>query len=617
LSTPLKSLRSRTRAARPFVATLTALAALAAPAGARAAEAPPPPPAGLDGTVWLDARAPVFAAIHPTDLGDGFALMDLIGGIFPETMRALNRMRDGLGLYAFSRSEFSESGVDPDALVVASWGVADEADWARGQNKKGRARPVFVRHRFVIKTLDADKLVRATVAILAGANISVANFARAHGDPSIPSWAVEGDLKALARHAGVVVLGRARDGALVSLRRAGDYAIVDYADPWGPSAGAAKSDAAKPGEAKDDGKPDGAKSEVAATLAKMVAPVKQTLASALAQGTRRLLSTEDVSIALVVEPAVLGPLFSRASCRRDWTGGDAALFDDAAVLLRLHPFQWRLEVAWGLTALGKTKLGAVASDDGVLDARAATADGIAAAGLLVDSFESIRGAPRPPVLAGKPERAIDSLEACGPLSWLEVGARFWPQLVATQLERLTATINGAALLGNLRNVLAVVRHLPDKNQTWESSTVLLGSLPGTAEASVTDLLSTQASGKPETQAFGGRTPMFFDLSAGTGFSEAGLEHIAAGHLSLALTPQAAGLGWYYRLPRRPAKFGPQSNIGYLHVNLARLLESWAEESDQGTRAAVRLAAGQLGQLGGNLSLDGDLVRLALDLSGND
>jgi hypothetical protein len=47
-----------------------------------------------------------------------------------------------------------------------------------------------------------------------------------------------------------------------------------------------------------------------------------------------------------------------------------------------------------------------------------------------------------------------------------------------------------------------------------------------------------------------------------------------------------------------------------------LLETWAEESDQGTRAAVRLAAGQLGQLGGNMSLDGDLVRLALDLSGN-
>ncbi|HEV3030195.1 MAG TPA: hypothetical protein VG319_01060, partial [Polyangia bacterium] len=449
--------------------------------GARAAEAPPSPPPGLEGTVYLDARAPVFAAIHPTDLGDGFALMDLIGGIFPDTMRALNRVRDGLGLYSFSRSEFAESGVDPDGIVVASWGIADEAEWgARGKEKKS-SKPVFVRHRFVIKTLDADKLVRATVAILAGANMNVANFSRAHGDPSVPSWAVGGDLKSLARRAGIVVLGRARDGALVSLRRARDYAIVDYADPWGRSASEGKG---------DPGKPD-----VAVTVAKMVAPAKQSLATALAQGTRRLLSTEDVSLALVVEPAALGPLFGRASCRRDWMGGDGALFDDAAVLLRLHPFQWRLEVAWGLTALGKTELGGVASDDGVLDARAATADGIAAAGLLVDSFENIRGAPRPPVLAGKAERALESLETCGPLSWLEVGARFWPQLAAAELERLTASVSGAsgaALLGHLRNVAAVVRHLPEKNQTWEGSTVLLGSFPATAEAGVTDLLSAQA-----------------------------------------------------------------------------------------------------------------------------
>jgi hypothetical protein len=202
-----------------------------------------------------------------------------------------------------------------------------------------------------------------------------------------------------------------------------------------------------------------------------------------------------------------------------------------------------------------------------------------------------------------------------------VGARFWPQLAAAQLERLTASLTtapGSPILPSLRNVAAVLRHLPDAKQTWETGTVLLASLPQPSEAPVTEALASQTSGKPETQAFGGRLPTFFDLSAGTGFSEAGLEHIAGGRLSLALTPQAAGLGWYYRLPRRPAKFGPQSNIGYLHLNLARLLDTWAEESDQATRAAVRLAASQLGQLGGNLSLDsgGDLVRLALDLSEN-
>jgi len=254
---------------------------------------------------------------------------------------------------------------------------------------------------------------------------------------------------------------------------------------------------------------------------------------------------------------------------------------------------------------------------------------------MVDSFDAIRTAPRPAVLAGKPEQAAASLESCGPISWLTVGARFWPQLAAAQVERLTASLagatnapvatnaaaapgatSGAPILPSLRNVAAILRHLPDAKQTWENGTVLLGSLPLTTESTVTEALASQTSGKPETQAFGGRLPTFFDLSAGTGFSEAGLEHMAGGHLSLALTPQAAGLGWYYRLARRPAKFGPQSKIGYLHLNLARLLETWAEESDQATRAAVRLAASQLGQLGGNMSVDGDLVRLALDLSEN-
>jgi hypothetical protein len=600
LSTPTKIERARAAALPFFLMLVVAPRAFAAP-GARAAEPAAPPPAGLEGTVWLDGRAPVFAAIHPTDLGDGFALMDLLGGIFPETMRTLNRVRDGLGLYSFSAGEFSESGVDPDALVVASWGVADEADWAaRKQDKKSGARPVFVRHRFVIKTLDGDRLVRAAVAILAGSNISVANFARGRGEPSIPDWAAAAEVKALAKKHGILVLGRARDGALISMRRVGELAIVDYADPW---AGVAAE----------------TKGEVAGTLAKMVATPKETLAAALEKGTRRLLSTEDVSIALVVEPSALGALLPRASCRKDWMAPESALFDDAAVLLRLHPFQWRLEVAWGLTALGKARLGGVANDDGLVDPRAATSEGIAAGGLLVDSFDAIRAAPRPAVLAGKPEQAAMSLETCGPISWLTVGARFWPQLAATEVERLTASLTSAPnapILPSLRNVAAILRHLPDAKQSWENGTVLLGSLPQTAEPAVTEALASQTSGKPETQAFGGRLPTFFDLSAGTGFSEAGLEHIAGGRLALALTPQAAGLGWYYRLARRPAKFGPQSNIGYLHLNLARLLDTWAEESDQATRAAVRLAASQLGQLGGNMSVDGDLVRLALDLSEN-
>jgi hypothetical protein len=120
--------------------------------------------------------------------------------------------------------------------------------------------------------------------------------------------------------------------------------------------------------------------------------------------------------------------------------------------------------------------------------------------------------PGPPCSPASPSDAAESLDGCGPLAWLAVGARFWPQLAATELERMTSSLGGAPLLGNLRNVAAVVRHLPDAKASWESSTVLLGSLAGEKESAVTDC-SRRRRAEAENQTFGGRVPKFFDLSA--------------------------------------------------------------------------------------------------------
>jgi hypothetical protein len=585
---------------RGIAALVVAGLALTADRRAAAADAAPIP-AGLEGAALLDARAPIFAAIHPTEIGDGFALIDLLGGVFPEAMRAVNHLRDSLGLYAFSRGELADSGLDPDALVLASWGIAD-ADEGPAR-KRDAARSVVVRDRFVLKLIDGERFIRAANSILSAGSSSFARFggvtaqgAPAGGGPA-PAWASGHEVRALAKRTGLALLARWRDGSLVAVRLAGDLAIVDYSHAWG--AGASPL-------------------EPAGVLSKMLAAPAQPLSATLKQGTRGLLSTKDVSVALVVEPGALAPLLPRASCRRDWTSADGALFQDAAVLLHLHPFQWRLEVVWGMTPLGRARLAGTGSDDGLLDGHAAAGDGIAAMGLTLEHFDAIRGLPRPGALGGIAERATEALDACGAPAWLVAGARFWPQLAALQLERLIAPVatKGGEMPGALRNVAAVVRELPASNRPWERSTALFGSLPAAVEGSVGDALTHQASGRPETQSFGQRLPRFYDLSAGTGFSEAGVERLAGGHVALALTPQASGLGWYYRLPRRPAKTGPQSKIGYLHLNLARLLESWAEEADPGTRAAVRLAAGQLGQLGGDMVLDGDWVRLELNLSGS-
>jgi len=240
-------------------------------------------------------------------------------------MRVLTAWRDGLGLYSFSAGEFSESGVDPDAIVVASWGVADEADWAaRKQDKQdkkvdGRASRV-VRHRFVIKTLDGDKLVRATVAILAGSNISVANFVRGRGEPSLPDWAAAGEVKALAK----------KHGILVPRARARRRAHLDEARGRARDRRLRRPVGGRRRRGQGRGSP--------ARSRRWSRRRRRRSRPSLEKGTRKLLSTEDVSIALVVEPSALGALLPRASCRKDWMAPESALFDDAAVLLRLHPF---------------------------------------------------------------------------------------------------------------------------------------------------------------------------------------------------------------------------------------------------------------------------------------
>jgi hypothetical protein len=63
-----------------------------------------------------------------------------------------------------------------------------------------------------------------------------------------------------------------------------------------------------------------------------------------------------------------------------------------------------------------------------------------------------------------------------------------------------------------------------------------------------------------------------------------------------------------------ALFGAQTNVGFLHVNVARLLGKFAERADPGTQAAVKLAASQFGLLGGNLTRDEGTLHLDLSLS---
>jgi len=524
---------------------VAALASLGAPSAARAGE-PPAPPRGLEGAALLDARAPILAAVRPTDLGDGFALADRVSGVFPEATRALLRVRDGLGFYALDGGELRESGIEPNALVLASLGLVEPG------------RVPLVRHRFVVKLLDDERFLRAALAVLAASQSSVARFDD-DGAAPVPAWASARELAALARRAGVALLGRTRAGALVAVRYAGDFAIVDYGVPLRGPAATAKGETRR---------------ELASAFARLVAPPRQALAEVIGQGARPLLATSDAAVALVIEPGALAPLFGAGACGQDWSASDGAFFDDAALLLRLRPSQPRLDLVWRLTPLGRTRLAGAARDDRILDVRAPAGDELATAGLLLDEFDAVRDAPRPPILARGFDRAVDAASACGALGWLAAAARYWPQLAALEVEKLAgpADDKGAAASSfrTLRNVVAVVRRPTGGQRDWQQSTALVGSLVRGDELSVVRLAST--------------------------VDPAHLRHDRA------------------TAPRRPVQLGQESPIGYLHLNLGHLVESWAAGADAGTRAAARAASAQLGQLGGDMILDGNFVRLELNLT---
>jgi hypothetical protein len=557
----------------------------------------------LDGAAELDARAAAIVALRPTDLGDGFALMDLLSGIFPDVVGAFDRGRDSMGLYAFSRGELAERGVDPDALVLLSWGQIDADDWnqkSRGK-KSATARVVWARHRIVAKVgsesaSDETKLENAFAQALQKHGAAVIRLPRVRGAPRWPAWAKT--IATPAKKAAARLFARGTGGDLLALRIRGGYAIIDWAEPW-----------VGHGKPTDDLRP---------VVAKMMAPPRKPLVSDLARIPRPLLVSPDSSVSVLIMPVGLAALAPRAGCRDDWSIGDGALLDESVLLLRMHPFDWKLEIVWTLTAAGRRAFESAAADDGLGDGRMLVRNGHVAAALLVSSLDAIGGGPGGKTVSGdRFARAIAGLNGedvgCGSAGLLAAVARYWPQLARVVLDEALPALASAPPEARPRNVVAIVGDPAPPKQSWIQAVTYFVSFPQAATTALEQFLGSTGT-KGERQTFGDRKPLFFDFGAGARVEEAALEPLAGGHVSLGMSPPGSGLGWYYRMRRRAALFGAQANVGYLHVNVARLLGKLAERADAGTQAAVKLATSQFGLLGGNLTKAGGTLHLDLTLS---
>jgi hypothetical protein len=511
-----------------------------------------------------------------------------------------------VGLYSFSRAELGERGLDPDALVLLSWGQIDADDWTERRSSRKSAAPplVFVRHRVVVKlgqsggssTSDEVKLENAYAQALQKRGATV--FRLPHSPGSKPRWpAWTKTIAQAAKRASVRFFARAPEGDLVSLRFRDGRAIIDWAEPW-------------------TGKPK-ASETFGAVFAKMIAPPRHRLSDELSRPPRPLLASPDSSISVVLSPPGISALAPRAACRDDWSTGDGALLADAAVLLRMHPFDWKLEIVWTLTAAGRSVFDGIAADDGLADGRGIVHNGLAAGALLVSSLDAVGGVtdgkslPRDRLARGL--MAVRGEGNCGAPSAVAALVRYWPQLARAVMDDALPILTAAPPEARPRNAVILMAEPATEGADWTGRLTYFLSFPQTATGALEQALG-KVGKKGERQSFGDRTPRFFDFGSGRRFEEAAMESLAGGHVGLALAPPGLGLGWYYRMRRQPARFGAQNHVGFLHINVARLLTRFAAEADSGTQAAVKLAASQFGLLGGNLARVDDTLNLDLTLS---
>jgi hypothetical protein len=439
-------------------------------------------------------------------------------------------------------------------------------------------------------TGDEAKLEAAFTQALEKRGATVVHLPRKPHAPW-PAWIKT--IAPAAKRAAARLCARGTAGDLFALRFHDGRAVIDWAEPW--------SGISRPSD------------DLRQVFARMMAPPRKRLIDDLARAPRPLLASSESSVAIVLVPAGLAALAPRASCRDDWSTGEGALVDESVLLLRMHPFDWKLEIVWTLTQAGHAVFDSAAADDGLGDGRALVHEAHAVAALLVSSLDALAGSGLPRARLTRIMTALEGHDiGCGPAGLLAAMARYWPQLAHAFVEASQPALAATPPDGRPRNVVARLGD-PARDKRWTDAITYFLSFPQAASPALERALAASGA-KSDRQTFGDRQPLFFDFGAGGRFEEAALEPLAGGRVGLALSPPGTSLGWYYRLRRRAALFGAQSNVGFLQVNVARVLGKLAESADAGTQAAVKLAASQFGLLGGNLTRDEGTLRLDLALS---
>ncbi len=585
-----ESARSGLHVGAAFVAVAMALANSRS-VRAQPPEAPPPPAIAH----LLPGDGALLASFRLPEIEDGFAFADLLAGLYPELTRVVSQVRMALALPSLSETALDARGMRGNEASFASLGRVPAK---LPKNTDGLA------HRLVVPVSEADAFFAYARQVMERAGFAV--FDATNKKTKAPSWARP--MATTVKKRRVQLMGFAADtGSGVALSWQGDgaqssvgFAIIDI---FVPASLPAKPKLVQPLFAR------GLKATLEDTS---FAPLRDSWNV----GTRsRLAST--ASLVLVVQPEAIAKTMPPA-CQSRWQSAEGAYFADAALTARLHPFDWKLRIAFAPTLAAAPLLQQGGANDGLVDARALATAGLAA-GILYSPAAALWGQlPRPALLGATWAQTQARWQECGPGAQAISFASHWPHLITSLFAETLEPLGALDWKAMARNLAMSLRTplLAQAEPSPAASAVWMASFADRSQPDVVRWLAQHAQSAPEKAAFGDRSPNLWSLVGASSLKSAGIESLPGSRFGLALSPLETGLDWYYGQKRRPAVFGNRAALGSVHINVGRILNLAAENADVGTRDAVALATSQLSMLGGDLVVNGQVLELDLSLAGN-
>jgi len=550
-------------------------------------------PPGFEGATELPTDGALLVSLRLPEIEDGFAFLDLLTGLYPGLGQQLTALRDPLGVQIVGPTELGTHGIATDTPVLLSLHHLLPPLW---KTKEGP----LATHRIVVRINDEPKFIAFVRDVFKRMGYEVALIDPKGREPAGARWWKPFRTAGFKQAIRIGALSKDGQAAVVRIVN-GAHAVIEFAVtvvaplPGKPSAKA------------------GLRALKALTATTKVP--RPMLALTIHNGIHKQLASAG-SLTVVAQADLIAGLIPDTACRDRYTPATGAFFHSAAIVARLQPFDWRLRALAAFTPEGRAAFGESGSNDGLVDTREFARAGLGAVALYTPAASAMQSVVRRAFLKGEIEEAIAAADACGGWALTLMMVRHWPHLLGSQLQIVTRKLGTEVLQTQARN-LAVGWKRDTTSEKLAFVSTTLFSIGAAHEPTLTRALLPMSDGEPEKAAFGNRSPRLFILLPTAPFGQAGIEPLPGANIGVSLVADNHGLGWYYSQKQRPAVFGNRVAIGSLHLNVGRLLQMQAESADVSTQDAVRLAASQIGLMGGELSIVDGLLNFDLRLQADD